>query len=137
MTVLEAENITDFEKLKEVFKKLKTSDVIPIVIASIDTFKSVGEFTESLGKLEKKDKELFDILYQLSQQTPEMLLLSIIDKIPEDKLKSMIEWSLKLTTMQNKLNNFNKLSADEKISLGRDMKEISTKLIEIISELPQ
>jgi hypothetical protein len=137
MTLLEAENETDFEKLKEVLKSLKTSDVIPIVIASINAFKNVGEFAEASGQLEKKNKETYDLISQFSEQTPEALLLSFINKIPPEKLKSIVEWTLKMSTIQAKMKNFKNLTADQKIKLGRDIKEIADNLIKTIGELPE
>jgi hypothetical protein len=137
MAVVETENETDFEKLKEVFKSLKTSDVIPIVIASINAFKNIGEFAEASGELEKKNKETYDLISEVSEQTPEALLLSFINKIPEDKLRSIIEWTLKMSTIQNRMKNFKNLTANQKIKLGRDIKEIADNLVKTIGELPE
>jgi hypothetical protein len=137
MTVVEAENETDFEKLKEIIKNLKTSDVIPIITASINAFKNVGEFAEAAGQLEKKNKETYDLISQFGDQTPEALLLSFIDKIPEDKLKSIVEWTLKMSTIQAKMKNFKNLTADQKIRLGNEIKEIANNLIKTIGELPE
>src|SRR4030042_3040208 len=105
MTVAVEENETDFEKLKEVFKTLKTSDVIPIVIASINAFKNIGEFAEASGQLEKKNKETYDRVAQISEQTPEALLLTFINKIPEDKLRSIVEWTLRMSKIQDRMKN--------------------------------
>lgn len=137
MTVVEAENQTDFEKLKVVLKSLKTSDVIPIVIASVNAFKNIGEFAEASGQLEKKDKETYKLISQFSEQTPEALLLSIMDKIPEDKLKSIVEYTLKMSTIQFRMKDFKNLTADQKIKVGKEIKEIADNLVKTIGELPE
>jgi len=137
MTVVEAENQTDFEKLKVVLKSLKTSDVIPIVIASVNAFKNIGEFAEASGQLEKKDKETYKLISQFSEQTPEALLLSIMDKIPEDKLKSIVEYTLKMSTIQFRMKDFKNLTADQKINVGKEIKEIADNLVKTIGELPE
>ncbi len=137
MAVAVADNETDFEKFKEIFKTLKTSDVIPIIIASINAFKNVGEFAEASGQLEKKDKETYDRISQISEQSPEALLLSFIDKIPEDKLRLIVEWTLRMSTIQERMKDFKRLTADQKIKLGKEIKEIADNLVKTIGELPE
>ena len=69
---------------------------------------------------------------------PRQVLLQFIDRIPEDKLKPLIEFSLKLSSVQNELKNLKKdLSADQKVELGIKLKTITegfTKIIEDLSE---
>jgi hypothetical protein len=137
MTIVEAEKETDFEKLKAVFKSLKTADVIPIVIASVNAFKNIGEFAEASGNLEKKNKQTYALVSQFSEQTPEALLLSIMDKIPEDKLKSIVESTLKMSTIQFRMKDFKNLTADQKIKLGKEIKDVADNLVKTIGELPE
>lgn len=137
MTLAEAENETDFEKFKEIFKTLKTSDVVPIIVASINAFKNIGEFAEASGQLEKKNKETYDRIAQISEQSPEALLLSFIDKIPEDKLRLIVEWTLRMSTIQDRMKDFKHLTADQKIKLGKEIKEIADNLVQTIGDLPE
>ena len=127
---------TDFEKVKEVFKTLSISDINPIALASINSIRDVGEFVEAIGKLEKKNKEAYDLISQLGQR-PETLLMSLVDKVPEDKLKPLIELSLKMVSIQTELMDFNNLTADQKIELGGELKKVAIDITKIIGELPQ
>ena len=127
---------TDFEKLKEVFKTLSISDINPIALASINSIRDIGEFVEAIGKLEKKNKEAYDHISQLGQR-PETVLMSLIDKVPEDKLKPLIELSLRMVAIQTELMDFNNLTADQKIELGGELKKVAIDITKIIGELPQ
>jgi len=127
---------TDFEKLKEVFKTLSISDINPIALASINSIRDIGEFVEAIGKLEKKNKEAYDHISQLGQR-PETVLMSLIDKVPEDKLKPLIEFSLRMVAIQTELMDFNNLTADQKIELGGELKKVAIDITKIIGELPQ
>jgi len=127
---------TEFEKLKEVFKTLSISDVNPVVLASVNAIRDLGEFVEAIGKLQKKNKEAYDLISQLGQK-PETFLMSFVDKIPEDKLKPLIELSLKMMAIQTELKDFDSLTADRKIELGSELKKAATDMTKIIGELPQ
>lgn len=127
-----AEN--DFEKLKKAFKTMSIIDVKPIVLASINTMKNIGEFTEAIGKLEKKNPESYDTIAELSER-PETVMMSFIDKVPDEKLKPLISLTLELATIQNDLNNIKSLSADKKIELGRALKMVAIKITKLIGEI--
>lgn len=137
MSVAEAQNTDDFEKLKELFKKVDTQYFVPIVVASINMFKNVGEFTEAIGNLQKNNEEAYDIVFKLSEQNPETLLLSFVNKIPEEKLRPIVELTLKMATIQNQLKDLKKVSADKKIKLGKEIQEIANSLIQLLGELPK
>jgi len=127
---------TDFEKIKEVFKTLTMSDLNPIVLASIRAIRDVGEFVVVIGKLEKKNKEAYDLVSQLGQQ-PETFLMTLIDKMPEDKLKPLLELSLRMVTIQTELKAFDTLTADRKIELGQELEKTADGMSKIIGELSQ
>jgi hypothetical protein len=127
---------TDFERIKEVFKTLTMSDLNPIVLASISAIRDMGEFVEAIGKLEKKNKEAYDLVSQLGQQ-PETFLMTLIDKIPEDKLKSVLELSLRMVAIQTELKAFDTLTADRKIELGQELKKTAESMSKTIGELAQ
>ena len=135
MTVSQVENETDFEKLKELFSSVSTLDIVPIVVASINMFKNAGEFTEAIGHLQKKNQKMYDIITEITEHSPESLLVSFIDKIPEEKLRPFIELTLKLATIQNQLQDLKKLSAEKKIKLGGELKEIASQLIVALGDM--
>lgn len=127
---------TDFEKLKEVFATLSISDVKPVMLASINSIRDVGDFVEATGHLEKKNKEAYDLFSRLGQQ-PETFLMTLVDKIPEDKLKPLLELSLKMVAIQTELKDFNTLTADRKIELGMELKKAAISMTDIMGELAQ
>jgi len=127
---------TDFEKIKEVFKNLSLADINPIVLASVSAIRDMGEFSEAIGNLEKKNREAYSLFSKLGQQ-PETFLMSFVDKIPEDKLRSLLELSLKMVSIQTELKNFDALTADRKIELGQELKKVADNLTKIIGEFSQ
>ena len=136
MTVAETEPKTDFEKMKETFKALNFADIRPIVLATVDTLRDAGVFTEEIGKLEKKNKESYDLMVNMSVN-PETVMMSFIEKIPNDKIKPLITLYLKISAVQTALKNVQTLSADQKITLGGQLKELANELTKLIEELPQ
>jgi hypothetical protein len=135
MTTAEVNAETSFDKIKEAFRSLSISDIRPIILSSIHTMQDVGEYSEACGQLEKKNKDAYDLMARLGEQ-PETILMQFIDKIPNDKLKPLIALSLKLTAIQERLKNFQSLSADEKITLGRELKTAAIALSKLVEELP-
>jgi hypothetical protein len=136
MAVVEAKAKTDFDRLKEAFAGITISDVRPIVLASVSSLRDIGEFIEAIGKLQKKSKLAYELINEIGEN-PEAILLQFIDRLPEEKLRSMIEYSLKLSSIQAELKNFKDLSADQKIELGAKMKELTEGFAKIIGELPE
>ena len=136
MVVAEAEVKTDFDRLKEAFASITISDVRPIILAGISSIRDIGVFIEATGRLQKKSDMAYELITEMGEN-PETVLLQFIDRIPEDKLKPLIEFSLKLSSVQNELKNLKDLSADQKIELGIKLKTITegfTKIIEDLSE---
>ena len=134
MSVVEVKPKNDFEKLKEAFKTLSINDVKPIFFASINTMKDLGEFTEALGKFEKKNPESYKNIADLSER-PETVFISLLDKIPANKFKPIVSLVLELVKVQNELNNIKSLSADKKIELGRALQEVANKIIKNVGEI--
>lgn len=134
MAVVEAK--TDFDRLKEAFAGITISDVRPIALASVSSLRDIGEFIEAIGKLQKKSNMAYELINEMGEN-PELILLQFIDRLPEDKLRSMIEFSLKLSSIQVELKNFKELSADQKIELGIKMKELTEGFAKIIGDLPE
>ena len=130
------EQKTDFEKIKEVFKTLSMSDLNPVLLASVGTIRNLGEFVEAIGNLEKKNKEAYELMSQFGQQ-PETFLMSLVDKIPEGKLRPLLELSLKMVTIQTELKDFGTLTADRKIELGKELKKAADSITKIIGEIPR
>jgi hypothetical protein len=136
MAVVEAKAKTDFDRLKEAFTGITISDVRPIVLASVSSLRDIGAFIEAIGKLQKKSNIAYELINEMGEN-PEAILLQFIDRLPEEKLRSMIEFSLKLSSIQAELKNFKDLSADQKIELGAKMKELTEGFAKIIGELPE
>lgn len=136
MAVVEAQPKTDFERMKEIFATISISDVQPILLASINSMRDFGAFIEGIGRLQKKSSEAYDLINAMGEN-PELVILQFIDRIPEDRLKAMIEFSLKLSSIQDELKNFKDLNADKKIELGMKMKNLTENLSKAIEALPK
>lgn len=100
MTV-ETKSKSDFDKFKEATKDLTLADILPIVIAAIDSLRDLGEFSVASGNLQKKNAEAYDIIVKIGEH-PEAFLALLVEKIPEEKLKPLVELSLKMAAIQSK-----------------------------------
>jgi hypothetical protein len=136
MIVSEAQKETDFDSVKTAFQSISLSDIRPIILSSIHMLQDVGEFSEASGNMEKKSKKAYDFMTRLGEQ-PEALLVQFIDKIPDDKLKPLIAYSLKIASLQEQLKDFKNVPAERKITLGKELKEVANKLAKLVEDISQ
>lgn len=133
MTV-ETKSKSDFDKFKEATKDLTLADILPIVIAAIDSLRDLGEFSVASGNLQKKNAEAYDIIVKIGEH-PEAFLALLVEKIPEEKLKPLVELSLKMAAIQSKINQFPQLTAEEKIAIGQELKGVASELSRLLEEM--
>ena len=134
---MEAEDVKpeiDFEKFKKVTEKLALADMLPIVISTINSLKEFAEFIIAIGVLQQKNQEAYEFIEQVGEQ-PQAFLAVLVDRIPPEKLKSLIENSLEMSSIQSKMSQFQKLSSVDKVALGEKLREIAQKLSASLEEL--
>lgn len=124
----------DFEKLREIMKDLALKDIVPMLLTSVGFLKISGQFLIVIGNIQKRNKELYEFAMKVGEN-PEAFLALFVDRVPEEKLKPFIELILRLSSIQTKMKDFKALNADEKIILGKELKEIATKMNELLKEL--
>jgi hypothetical protein len=134
MEVEEVKPKIDFEKFKKATGELALSDVLPIAIATIDSLREFGEFVIAVGNLQKKSQDAYEVIQQMGEE-PQAFLAVLVDKIPIEKLKPLIELSLEMSSVQSKLAEFPKLPSDEKVSLGEKLKDLAQKMSIALGEL--
>jgi hypothetical protein len=125
---------TNFDEIKEALKELTLEDVRPIALSLIEFMKNFGEFVIGIGHLQKKSEKASEIIFRIGEE-PEAFLALLIDKIPEDRLKTLIELSLKLSALQTSLQKYKSLSAEEKVHLGEEFKETAEEMANMFRDV--
>lgn len=132
MTV-ETKPKTEIDKFKEATKDLTLVDVLPVAIATINSLRDLGEFFVATGSLQKKSASAYDTILKIGEQ-PEAFLALLVDKIPEEKLKPLVELTLKMAAIQSKFSQFRELTAEEKITIGQELKGVASELSRLLEE---
>jgi len=124
----------DFERFKETINQLTLLDVLPIAIATIDSLREFGEFVIAIGNLQQKSQSAYEVILQIGDE-PQAFLAVLVNKIPEEKLKPLVELSLEMASIQSKLVDFAKLSGEEKVVVGEKLKEAARKMSSMLQEM--
>lgn len=131
MTVETRQKI-DLDKLKEAMSEVALTDILPLMIAAIDSLRELGSFAIATGKLQMKSQSAYDVIHQAGEE-PQAFLAILVDKVPEEKLKPLVDLTLKMTLIQSQLVTFDALPAAEKVAIGEELRTVSlemTKLLE-------
>lgn len=126
----------DFDKFKEIMKELTLKDMLPVALSTVEFLKDFGEFLIAIGNLQKKSEKASDILFKIGEE-PGAFLALLVDKIPEDKLKPLVELSLRLSSLQTRLKDFKNLSVEEKILSGKEFKKIANEMSKMLKRVEQ
>ena len=134
--VVETKPKIDLEKFKEAMKTLTLQDLLPIAISTVNSLREFGEFAVATGKLQMKSQQVYDIILQVGEE-PQTFLAALVDKIPEDKLKPLVELSLEIAMIQLKMSKFAQMSAEEKIAVGEQLKQVALKVNELLEGMQE
>lgn len=126
----------DFAEFKSVMKDLTFEDILPVVLSTIDFLKDFGEFAKGVGTIQKKSERASEMIFKIGEE-PEAFLALLVYKIPQEKLKPLVELTLKLSSVQTRMKEFKNLNADEKILLGEEFKQIATELSKMLKQVKQ
>lgn len=133
MTQKTSSNFT-LDEIREAFKDLTLGDILPLTLSYMEFLKNLGDYIVNIGKLQGKSEKASQVMFW-SGEEPEAFLALLVDKIPEDQLKPLVQLSLKLSSVQVKLNKLRELSSEEKISLGEEFKQIAKEIMTVLSRL--
>jgi hypothetical protein len=124
----------DLDKFKEAMNEIALVDILPIMIATIDSLRELGAFAIATGRLQMKSQKAYDAIHQAGEE-PQAFLAILMDKIPEEKLKPLVALTLKLTLIQSQMATFEALSAPEKVALGEELRTVSSELTKLLEEM--
>jgi ketol-acid reductoisomerase len=124
----------DFDQVKQAINQLTLLDILPIAIATINSLREFGEFVIAIGNLQQKSQSGYEVVLQVGGE-PQAFLAVLVDKIPQEKLKPLVELSLEMGSIQSKLVDFAKLSSIEKVEIGEKLKEAARKMSTILQEM--
>ena len=129
--VVETKPKIDLDKFKEAMNEIALIDILPIVIATIDSLRELGTFAIATGKLQMKSQKAYDAFRQTGEE-PQAFLAILVDKVPEEKLKHLVDLTLKMTLIQSQMAAFNELSATEKVAVGEELRTVASELTTLL-----
>jgi len=124
----------DLDKFKEALNELALTDILPIMIATINSLRELGEFSIASGKLQMKSQKAYDAIQQVGEE-PQAFLTILVDKVPGEKLKTLVDLTLKMSLIQSQISKFNTLSAVDKVTAGETLKAVASELTKLLEEM--
>lgn len=129
--VVETKPKIDLDKFKEVMKEIALVDILPIMIAAIGSLKELGAFAIATGELQMKSEKAYDAIRQAGEE-PQAFLAVLVDRVPEEKLKPLVDLTLKMTLIQSQMATFDALSAEEKVAIGEELRIVASELTKLL-----
>jgi hypothetical protein len=130
MTV-ETKQKIHLDKFKEAINEIALTDILPIVIAAIDSLRELGSFAIATGKLQMKSQRAYDAIRQVGEE-PQAFLAVLVDRVPEEKLKALVDLTLKMTLIQSQMVTFNAMPAAEKVAIGEELRTVASALTKLL-----
>jgi hypothetical protein len=124
----------DLDKFKEALNEIALTEILPIVIATINSLRELGEFAIATGKLQMKSQKAYDAFQQVGEE-PQAFLAILVDKVPQEKLKTLVDLTLKMSLIQLQMSKFNTLSAVDKVTAGETLKAVASELAKLLEEM--
>ena len=132
--VMDTKEALDLDKLKLIMEKFELADMQPTVYAFLNIFENLGHFIIGIAEIQKKSNDLYEFMLK-TKDNPQPFLSLIVEKMPSDFLKDALSAILEISALQPEFSQFEKLTPDRKIELGRRFVEISTRLRNRMKEL--
>ena len=124
----------DLDKFKEAMAEVALTDILPLMIATIDSLRELGSFAIATGKLQMKSQKAYDAIREAGEE-PQAFLAILVDKVPEEKLKALVDLTLKMTLIQSQMATFDALPATEKVAIGEELKAVASELTTLLEEM--
>jgi hypothetical protein len=112
---------------EELAKILSTFDMDKTMHYFIGLLGMLGDMSSKLGELEKENSEVPTII-KFINENPRLFLNKLLEKASGDEIKALIMAMLRLDELTPKIANLFTLSAEEKISVGKEMESISQEI---------
>jgi len=132
--VMDTKETLDLDKFKLMMEKFELADMQPTVYAFLNIFENLGHFIIGIAEIQKKSNDLYEFMLK-TKDNPQPFLSLIVEKMPSDFLKDALSAILEISALQPEFSQFEKLTPDRKIELGRRFVEISTRLRNRMKEL--
>ena len=132
--MMDTKETLDLDKFKLMMEKFELADMQPTVYAFLNIFENLGHFIIGIAEIQKKSNDLYEFMLK-TKDNPQPFLSLIVEKMPSDFLKDALSAILEISALQPEFSQFEKLTPDRKIELGRRFVEISTRLRNRMKEL--
>lgn len=108
-------------------------EILNLVRILIAMLKANGKLIAKMGEVEKKFPEEFGLMKDFSAEK----LDTFVDKAPPEIAGLFLKIMLRATTIGPKMNNAMKLSADEKIRLGKEISKLVRDLETLLEKVEE
>ena len=107
-------------------KELSKEEVVSLVEMFAELMNAYGNFSGSLGKIQKTHEEAYEHIFSLEAITklPEMLD-KVMEEQPPELSRLVVRIFSKMTAFLPRVVRMMELSADDKIKLGENLKSLA------------
>lgn len=117
-------------KQKTNSKKETAQEIDEFINVSIVYLKSLGTFAKKIGEVEKKHPEALKIMEKIS--SPE-ILTEFVSKAPPEIVVGMLKILIRASSLSTKMGkDLSALTADEKISVGKELIALANEMSELM-----
>jgi len=105
------------ERALELASKIDISNLVRVFSSLLRAY---GQFAQTIGTLQRDQKDSFEALQHLGEMAPEFLE-KMVDKAPPEVIGVFMKLFLRITSLSTKLNKLMDLSPEEKIEVGESL----------------
>jgi len=116
------------EKMKE--------EMTEFIEVFISLLRGIGAYVETMGKIEKKHPDVFKTMAEMTS-SPEVLE-SFVSSAPPEVVGSLLKIMLRTSSLGSKMGKaMTDLSAEEKIELGKEFKQLADDLHDLLKKVEE
>ncbi len=121
--IVPAEQAARIEKVERARQVLQKTNIKVVLEALADMIEKTGEYYEMLGNLDKEYGKVIEAM-RVFGDLPEVWEI-FRQKVDKESMSTLFEVSVKLQLIAGDIQRWQTLSSDEKMTLGRTLKEIA------------
>ena len=112
------------EELRRAFEVAQKVDLKTLFYVVTSFMRVLGEFAERVGTIEKEHPESYEAIMFFGRMAPQIMNV-LAEKSPPEEIGAFIKLTSKLIALGPKLDKIGELPAEEKISVGKELKQIA------------
>ena len=121
----------ELKRASEIAQKVDMATLFSVVTSFM---RVLGEFAERMGTIEKENPESYEAIMFFGRMAPQIMEV-LAEKSPPEEIGAFIKLTSKLIALGPKLDKIGELPAEEKISVGKELKHIADEYDRLWKEL--